>query len=126
MAFYAALQSMVKDLLKADTAGGLGQGNIDLVRSFPGVVNPLTPEAYVSPVVIRETVQHIGMVDTKYTSQGTLISTDFAYMTTVPATLIPCPGDTIEVGQVYSGKVVEARPFPPHGTPVYMTIYVNR
>lgn len=120
--FYDQMQAMVRDLLAPDA---LGQGPITIARLTPGPALEDEPWHPVQPRREAWTVNQIGMTKAEYTSGGTVITTDLAYMTEPPA--FPTrPGDVIEVGGKRVGTVVHAAPFPAHGTPVFQKIWVNR
>lgn len=126
MPFYSDMAAMAADLLKPDAAGGLGQGAITIVRITPGAPNLAAPWEPVTPTRQTATVNQISTIKAEYVKEGTIIVTDFAYMTTVPTTFDPRPGDTVEAGGATVGTIVHADPFPAHGTRVYWSIYVNR
>ena len=49
MPFYDDMAQVARDLLAPDTAGGLGQGAITLVRTTPGTPDPSQPWVPVTP-----------------------------------------------------------------------------
>jgi hypothetical protein len=49
MPFYEDMQQVARDLLAPDTAGGLGQGAITIVRTTPGTPDPAQPWVPVTP-----------------------------------------------------------------------------
>ena len=126
MPFYDDLQQVARDLLAPDTAGGLGQGEITLVRTTPGTPDPTQPWVPVTPTVTTEDVNQISKTKAEYISAGTIVQTDLAYVIEAPRVIQPKPGDTVKVGGVHVGGVVHCVRFPPHGTQVLTKIYVNR
>lgn len=126
MPFYDDMQAMARDLLKPDTDGGLGQGAITIVRLAPGEPNPNAPWEPVEPTRTAENVDQIGEAKAEYTQGGTIIVTDYAYMTVPTSSFTTQPGDFVERDGVAVGTVVHAENYPPHGVAVYSNIYVNR
>ena len=126
MPFYDDLQQVARDLLAPDTAGGLGQGAITLVRTTPGTPDPSQPWVPVTPTITTESVNQISKTKAEYVNAGTIVQTDLAYEIEAPRVILPVPGDTVKVGGVYVGGVVHVVRFPPHGTQVLTKIYVNR
>lgn len=126
MTLYGEIADMARDLLKPDTAGGLGQGAVTIVRMVPGEPDPDTPWEPTEPTRLAEDVDQIGKVKAEYTTGGTIIVTDYAYMTVPTATFATRPGDFVERDGVTVGTVVHVAPYPPHGTAVYQNIFVNR
>lgn len=57
MAFYSEMRAMVRDLLKPDTQGGLGQGEIALVRVTPGTPDPAKPWEPVNSTTTKQAVK---------------------------------------------------------------------
>ena len=101
MAFYAEMAAMARDLLKPDTAGGLGQGTIVLSHKAEGAANPAEPWTPVAPIVateqLRGAVRGIDRELVGTEAGGTvLLSTDRHAICEVPT--IPCePGDVLTV-----------------------------
>lgn len=126
MTFYDDLQQVARDLLAPDTAGGLGQGAITLVRTTPGTPDPAQPWVPVTTTVMSETVNQISNTKAEYVSAGTIVATDLAYVIEAPRVIQPVPGDTVKVGGVYVGGVVHCEPFPAHGVTVMVKLWVNR
>ena len=126
MPFYDDLQQVARDLLAPDTAGGLGQGAITLVRTTPGTPDPSQPWVPVTPTVTSETVNQISKTKAEYISAGTIVQTDLAYVIEAPRVIQPVPGDTVKVGGVHVGGVVHVVRFPPHGVTVLVKLWVNR
>ena len=126
MPFYDDLQQVTRDLLAPDTAGGLGQGAITLVRTTPGTPDPAQPWVPVTPTVTTEDVNQISNTKAEYISAGTIVQTDLAYVIEAPRVIQPKPGDTVRVGGVYVGGVVHSEPFPAHGVTVMVKLWVNR
>ncbi len=85
MAFYQEMQDMVRDLLKPDTEGGLGQVTVILVRTIPGAVDPSAPEIEVAPTVVRETLRAAVSGAGKYADGVTILSSDFRIVAAIPA-----------------------------------------
>lgn len=84
MAFYQEMQDMVKDLLKPDTEGGLGQVTAVLVRVTPGAVDPARPECEVASDVQRETLRAAVSGPGKYADGVTILTTDIKVVCAVP------------------------------------------
>lgn len=121
---------MAEDFRKiaAEVAAGLGEVGLFLtiVRSTPGTPDPTKPWEPVTPSTTKETIAQFGDGSGKYRKDETIVSTDFEFMTAVPATITPQPGDTIEVDGVHHSTIVRAEAFPPTGHPAYITIWSNR
>lgn len=126
MPFYSDLAAMAADLLQPDSAGGLGQGAIQIVRVTPGTVDPLHPEVPVSPVRVLETVNQIGKPKAEYRDGETVIKTDMAYMITPVSTFIIAPGDLVRIGSVDVGTIVHVERLGSLETTVYELIWANR
>lgn len=124
--FYDEMAEMARELLAPEDHGGLGQGAITIVRLVPGEPNPDAPWEPVEPTRVAEDVDQIGEAKTEYVQGGTVIITDYAYMTVPTSTLTTTPGDLVERDGVHVGTVVHAENDPPHGVAVYSKIYVNR
>lgn len=102
MAFYKEMQQMTRDLLKPDTEGGLGQGEIVLKRVTPGTPNPDTPWVPVEPTVQAEKLKGAArgvsgdLIGTEV--NGTiLVSTDLTVICEVPKTLQYTAGDVLTI-----------------------------
>ena len=126
MPFYADMAQVARDLLAPDTAGGLGQGKITLVRTTPGTPDPSQPWVPVTPTVTTEDVNQISKTKAEYIIAGTIVQTDLAYVIEAPRVIQPVPGDTVSVGGVHVGGVVHSEPFPAHGVTVLVKLWVNR
>lgn len=126
MLFYDDMAQVARDLLAPDTAGGLGQGAITLVRTTPGTPDPAQPWVPVTPTVTTEDVNQISKTKAEYISAGTIVQADLAYVIEAPRVIQPKPGDTVQVGGVYVGGVVHSEPFPAHGVTVLVKLWVNR
>ena len=126
MPFYDDMAQVARDLLAPDTAGGLGQGAITLVRTTPGTPDPSQPWVPVTLTVTTEDVNQISKTKAEYISAGTIVATDLAYVIEAPRVILPVPGDTVKVGGVYVGGVVHSEPFPAHGVTVLVKLWVNR
>lgn len=85
MAFYQEMQDMVKDLLKPDTEGGLGQVTAVLVRTTPGAVDPEHPEVEVPPNEQKETLRAVASGPVKYADGVTILATDYKIVAAIPA-----------------------------------------
>ena len=125
MPLYSDLAAMTVDLLAPDTAGGLGQGAIVIVRIAPGVINPASPETPVGPVETLATVNQIAIPKAEYRSGETVIQTDTAYMITPPP-FDPKPGDLVRIAGVTVGAVVHVERLGSLDVPIYYTLWVNR
>lgn len=84
MAFYQEMQDMVRDLLKPDTEGGLGQVTAVLVRTTPGAVDSSAPEIEVAPTVIKESLRVAVSGAGKYADGVTILTNDFRVVAAVP------------------------------------------
>ena len=126
MPFYADLAAMTAGLLQPDSAGGLGQGAIDIVRVTPGTVDPLHPETPVAPVRLAAAVDQIGMPKAEYRTGETVITTDLAYMITPPVGFDPEPGDLVRVSGVDVGTVVHVERLGSLEVAIYYKIWCNR
>lgn len=88
MTFFDDMAAMAADLLKPASAGGLGaeQGDIVLVRSAPGVVDPKEPWKPVEPVETRETLKaHSFGVPQKFINGETILEGDQYVISAVPS-----------------------------------------
>lgn len=126
MAFYDEMAAMVADLLKPDTAGGLGQGQITLTRQTKGLPDPNNPGAPVAPVELSETVEHIGNLKAEYTTGGTVVVTDYAFMIVPPLTMAVAVGDKVSVDGRQIGHIVHIARLGSNDVTVYNRLYVNR
>jgi len=124
--FYSDLAAMTRDLLKPDTAGGLGQGAIQIVRTTPGTVDPAHPETPVGLVETVATVDHIGMPKAEYRTGETVVTTDLAFMITPPVGFDPAPGDLVRVGGFDVGTVVHVERLGSLDVAIYWTVWANR
>lgn len=124
--FYDEMAAMVQDLLQPDSAGGLGQGAIQIIRTTPGGIDPLHPETPVAPVRLVATVDQIGMPKAEYRTGETVITTDLAYMITPPVGFDPEPGDLVRVGGVDVGTVVHVERLGSLDVAIYWTVWANR
>lgn len=87
MGFYDEMAAMSRDLLKPDTAGGLGStaGSIVLKRSVPGTPNPAEPWVPVAPVVTQEVLKaHSFGVPQKFVDGVTILTGDQYVISAVP------------------------------------------
>ncbi len=126
MPFYDDMAQVTRDLLAPDTAGGLGQGAITLVRTTPGTPDPSQPWVPVTPTTTTEDVNQISNTKAEYISAGTIVQTDLAYVIEAPRVIQPKPGDTVQVGGAHVGGIVHVVRFPPHGVTVLVKLWVNR
>lgn len=128
MPFYDELAAMAADLLKPDTAGGLGMGSIQIVRLTPGIPNPAKPWEPVPPTETVATVSQIKTQNAEYVDRGTIIKTDMYFMTMPPQWgLGPVmPGDVVRIGGSQVGTVVHSAPFGSNDVAIYVEIWVNR
>lgn len=122
MAFYQEMQDMVRDLLKPDTAGGLGQVTAVLVRTIPGAVDPNAPEIEVASTVLKETLRAAVSGAGKYADGVTILASDFRVVAAVPTMNWQWPVSpsravlSLELdGQTY--RVVSVKGIPAIGTP---------
>ena len=125
MPFYSDLAAMTVDLLQPDSAGGLGQGAISIVRATPGAIDPAHPETPVAPSETVSVVNQIGMPKAEYRTGETVVTTDVAYMITPPS-FEPKPGDVVRIAGVDVGTVVHAERLGSLDVPIYFTLWVNR
>lgn len=124
--FYDEMAAMVQDLLQPDSAGGLGQGAIQIIRTTPGGIDPLHPETPVAPVRLVVTVDQIGMSKAEYRTGETVITTDLAYMITPHVGFYPEPGDLVRVVGVHVGTVVHVERLGSLDVALYWTVWANR
>jgi len=124
--FYDEMAAMVQDLLQPDSAGGLGQGAIQIIRTTPGGIDPAHPETPVAPVLWVATVDQIGMPKAEYRTGETVITTDLAYMITPPVGFDPEPGDLVRVAGVDVGTVVHVERLGSLDVAIYWTVWANR
>lgn len=102
--FYSDLAAMARSLLAATSAGGLGQGRIEITHVEPGVVDPDAPWIPVEPtrttVEIRGAVRGVDKRLVGTEAGGTVIlASDRVAITEVP----PIPytaGDTLSIDGV--------------------------
>lgn len=120
------MAGVVRGLLAPDSAGGLGQGTMQLVRVVPGVPDPATPWIPAVPSELVADVDQIGEEKAEYVQGGTVVITDRALMITPPAGMTPKPGDVVRARGVAVGTIVHAAPFGSLDVPLYVTIYLNR
>ena len=124
--FYDEMAAMVQDLMQPDSAGGLGQGAIQIIRTTPGTVDPAHPEIPVGPVETVATVDQIGMPKAEYRTGETVITTDLAYMITPPVGFDPEPGDLVRIAGVDVGTVVHVERLGSLDVALYWTVWANR
>jgi len=124
--FYDEMAAMVQDLLQPDSAGGLGQGAIQIIRTTPGGIDPAHPETPVAPVRLVATVDQIGMPKAEYRTGETVITTDLAYMITPPVGFEPEAGDVVRVAGVDVGTVVHVERLGSLDVAIYWTVWANR
>lgn len=122
MAFYQEMQDMVKDLLKPDTEGGLGQVTAVLVRTTPGAVDPAHPEVEVPPTVKKETLLAAASGPVKYADGVTILSTDYKVVAAIPALdwRMPLAPSRVSLHLELDGRkvsIVSVRGIPAIGTP---------
>lgn len=123
--FYEDMAGVARDLLAPDSAGGLGQGAVQIVRLTPGTVDPDKPWIPVTPSETVATVDQIRSVKAEYVERGTIITTDMAFMCT-PASFEAKPGDMVRIAGVDVGTVVHVEPFGSLDVPVYVKVWANR
>lgn len=123
---YDEMAAMVHDLLQPDSAGGLGQGAIEIVHLSAGIPDPAHPETPVAPVRLVATVDQIGMPKAEYRTGETVITTDLAYMITPPVWFDPEPGDLVRVAGVDVGTVVHVERLGSLDVAIYWTVWANR
>lgn len=102
--FYADMAAMARDLLAPTSQGGLGQGEIKLVRRIPGTPNPGRPWELVEPTtqteVIRGAVRGISKQLVGTEVGGTvLLASDRQAICEVPS-MQYAAGDTLSVDGV--------------------------
>lgn len=124
--FYDEMAAMVQDLLQPDSAGGLGQGAIQIIRTTPGGIDPLHPETPVAPVRLVATVDQIGMPKAEYRTGETVITTDLAFMITPPVGFEPEAGDVVRIAGVDVGTVVHVERLGSLDVAIYWTVWANR
>ena len=113
MSFYEEMKAMATELLQQDAAGGLGQGEIILTRSIPGMPDPAQPWLPVTPSVTSETLSAAafgalpsGDQAVEFGDGVTILSTDIKVISAVPAMDWRMTGDD---GAVLS-VTIDARP----------------
>lgn len=127
MAFYAEMAAMAADLLKPDAQGGLGQGEIVLIRSTPGTVDEGAPWEPVEPTTEQETLRAAasgalpsGSQAEEYGDGVTILSTDIKVIAAVPAMDWRMTGDDGSVlSMTIDGRpmtIVRVRGIPEAGT----------
>lgn len=124
--FYDEMAAMVQDLMQPDSAGGLGQGAIQIIRTTPGGIDPAHPETPVAPVRLVATVDQIGMPKAEYRTGETVVTTDLAFMITPPVGFDPAPGDLVRVGGFDVGTVVHVERLGSLDVAIYWTVWANR
>jgi len=124
--FYDEMAAMVQDLLQPDSAGGLGQGAIQIIRTTPGGIDPAHPETPVAPVRLVATVDQIGMPKAEYRTGETVITTDLAFMITPPVGFEPEAGDVVRIAGVDVGTVVHVERLGSLDVAIYWTVWANR
>lgn len=124
--FYSDLAAMTRDLLQPDSAGGLGQGAIQIIRTTPGGIDPLHPETPVAPVRLVATVDQIGMPKAEYRTGETVITTDLAFMIMPPVGFEPEAGDVVRIAGVDVGTVVHVERLGSLDVAIYWTVWANR
>lgn len=131
MAFYAEMQAMVADLLRPDTAGGLGQGDIWLHRSLPGIPDPETPWVELQPTVLREQLHGAISGAEKYADGKTILATDLRLVAAVPSLVdwrFPVGGDSAALQVTVDGRsytVVSVTTIPSAGTPAAVAFFLR-
>lgn len=126
MAFYGEMAAMAADLLKPDSAGGLGQGAITIVRQSPDVPDPLRPYDPVGMSETLDVVDQIGNPKAEYVSQGIVVQTDTAYMIVPPKLFAVAVGDRVRIAGQDVGGIVHVERLGSLDVPVYNVVYVNR
>lgn len=88
MTFYAEMAQTVRDLLQPDDEGGLGQGDIALVRSTPGPApaNPWDPPSQPIPVrtPLDGAARGVGkeLIGAPVENGGQIVATDLSVIVT--------------------------------------------
>lgn len=126
MPFYDEMAAMVADLLKPDTAGGLGMGSIQIVRLTPGLPTPGQEHIPVPPSAEIATVNQINTANEEYVDRGTVILADRMFMVTPPQWGIGpiTPGDVV-IAPGFHGTVIHVQPFGSNDVPIYCKVYAN-
>lgn len=126
MPFYDDMAGVVTDLLKPDTAGGLGQGAIAIVRTSPGIPDPVQPWVPVAPTEIIEMVDQIGEAKAEYRIGETTVGVDRAFMIVPTKSFEIDNGDVVRIDGYDIGTVVRVERLGALDVPLYAKIYVNR
>lgn len=126
MYLYADLAAMTADLLQPDSANGLGQGAIQIIRTTPGMIDPAHPETPVGPIETVATVNQIAEPKAEYRTGETVVTIDAAYMITPPVEFDPAPGDVVRIAGVDAGTIVHIERMGSLDVPIYFTIWCNR
>lgn len=127
MAFYAEMNAMVKDLLKPDTSGGLGQVGIRLVREVAAPPDPDAPWLGSTVETEETTLLAVASGVDDLADGVTILSTDVLVTSAVPD--VPwelADGVTLRIeinGVRYS--VVSVDTMPRAGTPVAVKFIVR-
>lgn len=126
MPFYDDMQDMVRDLLTPDYDGGLGQGSITIRRvTGSALIDPTQPWMGSTYTTADQTVNQVATGKNEYRTGETLIGVDMQIMTTVPPVL-PDVGQEVLRDGMTLGRIVRCEVYPPTGTPVYVTLWIDR
>lgn len=123
MPFYSDMQDMVRDLLKPDAEGGLGQVTIVLTRTTPGAADPDRDWEEVPPAaVVSEQLLAAASGAEEYADGDTVLATDRRIVSAVPAMnwRPPESGESARLSLTLDGKpvtIIRIRGIPPVGTP---------
>lgn len=122
MPFYDDMQAMVRDLLRPDTLGGLGQLTIVLTRTTPGVVDPNQDWEPVAPTTVSEQLLASASGAQAYADGDTVLKTDLRIVSAVPVMnwRPPVAGEAARLSLTMDGRpvtIVRVKGIPPSGVP---------
>lgn len=83
--FYQDLMAATMELLLPDEQGGLGQGNVTLTRTAPGVADQSQPWVPVEPITTTETLRAAVFGAQEYADGVTVLETDLRVIAAVPS-----------------------------------------
>lgn len=102
MSFYDDMADTVREVLAPDAEGGLGQGEVNLIRVTPGTPDPLAPWEKVEPTTETETLRAAAsgvsaeFVGTPADDGSVIIASDIQVIS-APPTLGFKPGDRMTI-----------------------------
>lgn len=123
MPFYADMARMVSDLLAPDSSGGLGQGELALVR----VETAPAGNSWDEPVesVAREALRGaVSGVAAKFVDGTTILASDLQAICAIPSMGYQ-PGDSFEIDGV-PATIIAVRNIPEAGTRAALRFILRR